>query len=273
MKEDLTIVITTKNGFFFTRYCIESITWTLPRGSYELIVVDNGSTDETCNLRELDGIRLIENGGTSLYSSWNMGIEAARNEFVMVLNNDIVFLTPNWWQWLRRGLVDHGFDWVFPLSIESQRPIFGARERIEQSSALDALVAEHRPGWFEACAFAIHKRILDDVGSFDDTFDIWYGEKDYEIRLLAAGRKYAAVQNVVVRHFGSSTLRVGFENQSTFDRGFAEDIPSLNLRAREDYEKFQHKWSDSQLAPLGLRMPEFGRRPLAVQDPSQRCVQ
>ncbi len=264
MTKDLTIVVTTKNGYSFTRYCLESITWTLPRELYDIVIVDNGSTDETLDFQGLDGIRFVENQGASLYGSWNIGIEEARTEFVVVLNNDVVFVTPDWWRWLRAGLNEHDLDWVFPLGIESQKPFFDTYKVIRESASLGKLVIESRLGWFEACCFAIRKSLVNDLGSFDDRFEIWYGEKDYEIRLLASARRYAAIRNVVIRHFGSSTLRVGLDERRVFEGAAIEDLANLNSRAHADFETFKRKWSDAELAPLGLRIPPFGRKSLAV---------
>jgi GT2 family glycosyltransferase len=263
----ISVVITTKNGYTFTRHCLESLTWTLPRSAYEVIIVDNGSTDETSDLRESHDVRFIENRGNSLYGSWNMGIREARTEFVAVVNNDIAFLTRDWSSWLCAALTGDLLDWAFPLVIESQAPVFSSYDHVTDADVYPSLQVETRTGWFEACCFVIRRELLEDIGPFDEDFEIWYGEKDYEIRLLAAGRRYGAVRNAVIRHFGSSTLRVGFQERRKFEEDTGQ-LPQLNERALRDYHTFRAKWGETDLSSLGLRMPEFGRVPLAPGDGS-----
>lgn len=56
------IIILTHNLLQYTRQCIESIRQYTPYGSYEIIVVDNHSTDSTLDwLRAQDDIILITN--------------------------------------------------------------------------------------------------------------------------------------------------------------------------------------------------------------------
>ena len=59
----------------------------------EVIVVDNGSSDGTCEavqeLTQLDGrVRLVESGRTGVSSARNMGIEKARGEFITFCDAD-----------------------------------------------------------------------------------------------------------------------------------------------------------------------------------------
>ena len=69
----------------------------LPQGvEVEVLVVDNGSTDESASVAEQEGfqvLRLGRNEGVS--RALNRGIAACRGEWVAVLNNDVE-LTPDW---------------------------------------------------------------------------------------------------------------------------------------------------------------------------------
>jgi GT2 family glycosyltransferase len=54
-------------------------------------------------------------------------------------------------------------------------------------------------GKFEACCFFASKRLFSEIGPFDADFGVWYGEKDYEIRLLLANKRYGQAQGVAIR--------------------------------------------------------------------------
>ena len=95
------IVILTHNQLEYTRQCLESIR-RLTDEPYELIVVDNASTDGTVDyLRAMDGVRLIVNEvNRGFPAAVNQGIAASRGSQVLLLNNDTVVTTG----WLRRLL-------------------------------------------------------------------------------------------------------------------------------------------------------------------------
>jgi GT2 family glycosyltransferase len=257
MTPEVSIVVTTHDGYPFTRWCLESLAATLAPGSYEVILVDNGSADETLRLRS--HYRFVENSGTSLYESWNLGIEAARTEFVVCTNNDIWFCTRDWWSWLRRGL-ERGVDWVYPTVLEHQDVDLLLYERIAGAAAHDDLALTVERGTISACCFAMRRSLLEDVGRFDRQFDVWYGEKDYEIRLLMAGRRYGEVANAVVRHFGASTIDLAHADPRDF--AFERRGRRFEEIARADYDRFQRKHESTPLESIGLRMPGFGPLPL-----------
>jgi GT2 family glycosyltransferase len=257
----VTIVVTTHNNFVLTRACIESITWSLPPDRYELIIVDDRSTDATADLAR--DYRFISNEQGSLYRSWNLGIDAATHDHVVVANNDVLFCSIDWWRWLDRAL--EVADWVFPECLESQAPFPGMYAILRAAERLQDLVFEPRRGYIEASSFAINRSLLDRVGRFDPQFDIWYGEKDFEIRLLQARCVYGRVRNAITRHYKSSTLTLDLGERRPYEALYSRD-PGMDARGRRDHEAFLRKWSPADLERVGLCMPPYGRRDLAAGD-------
>src|SRR4029079_18474604 len=84
------IVIPVFNNLSFTKSCIESIFQNTPSGLYELIVVDNGSTDGTADyLRGLSQIRFIRNRKNLFFARGsNRGGWAARAHNIGFLHHD-----------------------------------------------------------------------------------------------------------------------------------------------------------------------------------------
>ena len=95
------IVIVTYNQIEFTRQCLDSIRL-LTDEPYELIVVDNGSTDGTVEyLQAMPDVRLIENDSNRGFpAAANQGMAVAAGKQVLLLNNDVVVTTG----WLGRML-------------------------------------------------------------------------------------------------------------------------------------------------------------------------
>ena len=86
----VSIIIPVHNQWPVTAHCLRSIAEDFPVVGYELIVVDDASTDETASrLGDVVGIRVVrleENRG--FLGAVNAGLEMARGRFVVLLNND-----------------------------------------------------------------------------------------------------------------------------------------------------------------------------------------
>ncbi len=86
----ISIVIPVYNKFEYTYHCLESILANSREQSYEVIVVDDCSQDETpTQLANINGIKVIRNAtnGGFIYSC-NTGAQAARGKYLVLFNND-----------------------------------------------------------------------------------------------------------------------------------------------------------------------------------------
>ena len=93
------VIIPNLNGAGWLRDSIESI-WAQTEQDFELIVIDNGSTDESLEIaRSYCGnprYHLIENSENTGFShAVNQGIAMAKGEYMALFNND-AFAEPNW---------------------------------------------------------------------------------------------------------------------------------------------------------------------------------
>lgn len=91
---DLSIIILSFNTKDLILQCIESIKKSKPKTKYEIIVVDNGSTDGSVKaLRKLKNISLILNKENLGFSKANnQGIKKAKGRYVLLLNSDILVM-------------------------------------------------------------------------------------------------------------------------------------------------------------------------------------
>lgn len=86
----VSIVVPVYNKIEFTFHCLASVRRNSGSLPYEVIVVDDCSKDETSPvLARISGLRVIRNKKNSGFiESCNAGAEAARGEFLVMLNND-----------------------------------------------------------------------------------------------------------------------------------------------------------------------------------------
>ncbi len=90
-KKDLSIVIVSYNAVHFLRKCLKSVIIQTEGISYEIIVVDNASTDETQQLMTLEypGIQFLRNEqNVGFAAANNMAISETNSRYVLLLNPD-----------------------------------------------------------------------------------------------------------------------------------------------------------------------------------------
>lgn len=93
----VSIIIPTYGKISYTLTCLASIAAHCPRVSFEIIVIDDGARDGSTNiLKKLKTIRLlISSHNQGFIRSVNMGAQAARGEYLYILNND-TRVTAHW---------------------------------------------------------------------------------------------------------------------------------------------------------------------------------
>lgn len=114
----MTSVITAiHNGLAVNRLFYESLK-TYSAEAFELIVIDNASTDGSREFFQSVGAKVIENKENYSYPfCQNQGIKEATGEWLAFLNNDIV-VAPEWDRRLRQVADFHGLEVITPCGIE-----------------------------------------------------------------------------------------------------------------------------------------------------------
>ena len=209
------IVILSYNGFQITKQCIESIRNTTPQHAYELIVVDNASTDGSVKwLKEQKDIKLIcnqENKGFP--EGCNQGILLAENKSdILLLNNDTL-VPENAIFWLRMGLYENKLVGATG-SVSNNCPNY---QTIMESGITDQnytdtarkynvpLIAPYEEkSWLVGFAMLIKRWVLNKVGLLDTRFTPGnFEDNDLCFRILKAGFKIRLCLNSFIFHYGS----------------------------------------------------------------------
>jgi len=212
------IVIPSYNQADYLARCIESIE-THTAEPYEIIVVDNGSTDGTeayLNRRagSLRYKRLETNRGFA--GGVNQGLMMAKGETIVILNNDTL-VTNGWLTHMLRCLQsDPRIGAVGPVTnyISGEQQISVPYNNVEQM--WEFATAFSRPDeskWKQTdrlVGFCVlfRKELLERVGYFDEGFRVGnYEDDDWMIRIRLCGLRLVIAGDAFIHHFGSVSMK------------------------------------------------------------------
>lgn len=87
---DVSIVIPVHNKFDVTYVCLAGLLFARTRASFEVIVVDDGSSDTTCKIEDIaPGVVYVRNEvAQGFVGACNAGAAVARGRYIVFLNND-----------------------------------------------------------------------------------------------------------------------------------------------------------------------------------------
>jgi len=208
----ISVVIPVHNARKTIEKCLKSLS-ELNYPAYEVIVVDDGSTDDTADLCAAhEWVRLIrlDKGGPG--RARNAGIEVAKGDLIAVTDGDCV-VDREWLKELAEGFTAEdvagvGGDQRSPddetgtgrLIQDFLKTIGFMTEYIKTGSVA------HETNHNASCNVAYRKTVLNEVGGFDET--LWPGE-DVELDLRIKKRGYRLLYNprAVVGHYRPDTYR------------------------------------------------------------------
>jgi GT2 family glycosyltransferase/precorrin-6B methylase 2 len=235
------IVILSYNGYQLTKECIESIRNNTSKQAYELVVVDNASSDQSVEwLKQQKDIKLIcnlENKGFP--EGCNQGIQLAENESdILLLNNDTL-VPENAIFWLRMGLYENELVGATG-SVSNNCPNYQTIKEsgvtnqnytaIARNYNVPLISPYEEKSWLVGFALLLKRSVLKQVGVLDTRFTPGnFEDNDLCFRILEVGFKIRLCLNSFIFHYGSSSFNKNKENFL------------MLLKANE--KKFIDKWS------------------------------
>ena len=221
------LIVLTWNQRGLTLECLDSLaTLDYPTEQLHIVVVDNGSTDETAQaIREQHpAVTVLENSENLGYAGGNnVGIHYAlahEADYICILNNDVT-VAPDFLTSLLaafRGHADVGV--VTPLVAEMAGPEqvwalgavvdwqTGTVHRLHVGEAVSRLqaVAPFEVDIASGAAMLAKREVFEHVGLLDEAFYLYYEETDWCLRARQVGYGILAVSSSVVWHKVSATL-------------------------------------------------------------------
>jgi GT2 family glycosyltransferase len=243
----VSVVVCSYNGSRTIRESLERLAH-VDYPNFEVIVVDDGSTDDTATIaREFD-VRLIRTENRGLSSARNTGIHAARGEIVAFLDDD-AWPDPHWLQYLAHTFRNSTHAAVGGPNIApaGDGPIAKCVANAP-GGPIHVLVsdqeAEHVPG----CNLAGRRTHLIEVGGFDAQFRVAGDDVDLCWKLQARGWSLGFSHAGMVWHHRRNSVRAYWKQQVGY--GKAEAL--LARKWPEKYNLAGHaRWS-GRLYGVGL---------------------
>lgn len=233
---DLSIVIVNYNVKEFLTQCIDSLFQSQTQYSFEVIVVDNASADsgEQDILDQFPEVRWINNAqNIGFGKANNIGFEAARGTYTLILNPDTVVQSDTIQKCLRYlnehpevgGLGIQGIDGSGQFLPESKRALPTPLVALWKISGLSALFPtskvfaryhlghlskdhNHDVDILVGCFMMVPTQLLREVGGFDPRYFMYGEDIDLSYELLKTGKKnvYFA-ESKIIHYKGESTKR------------------------------------------------------------------
>jgi GT2 family glycosyltransferase len=252
----VSVVVCTYNGARTMRDCLEGLR-RLAYPDYEVIVVDDGSSDATAAIARRYDCRLIRTKNRGLSAARNTGLEAATGEIVAYLDDD-AYPDPYWLTYLGATFLSTAHAGVGGPNIAP--PGDGAiAECVARAPGgpVHVLVsdreAEHIPG----CNMAFRRACLEAIGGFDPQFRTAGDDVDLCWRLQERGWTLGFQPAAVVWHHRRNSVRTYWKQQIGYGRAEA----MLERKWPEKYNGPGHvRWAGRIYGPgltrmLGWRRP------------------
>jgi GT2 family glycosyltransferase len=263
----VSIIIPVYNKHLYTFNCLRSLIETRSEIPFEVIIVDDCSTDETtAMLSKVSGIRVIRNPhNEGFLNSCNTGAQAARGEYLLFLNNDTVVT----YRWLDE--IIKTFE-VYPDAGLVGAKLIYPDGRLQEAGGI---IWNDATGWnygrlddprkpqynyareVDYCSGAcitVRARLFRSIGGFDIRYvPAYFEDTDLAFQVRSAGYKvfYQPRSNVV--HFegisSGTNIKIGVKRYQELNRhkfidkwgGIlpAHGSPGKNIRLQSD--RFAHK--------------------------------
>lgn len=215
----VSIVLLAYNHLDYTKLAVESIYKYTSHINFELITVNNGSSDGTReyfdSLPNKKKIHLDENVGP--VNGFNIGMKAAEGKYTASVCNDFIFTT----RWMDNLLTciesDDKIGFVSPggSNISNHQMIQGNYSNLEEMQQFAEQYNQSDPSKWEErvrllpCVLMVRTKLLKEIGYFDPEF--YFGEfadDDLSFRIRRAGYKLIFAKDTFTYHFGSITTEV-----------------------------------------------------------------
>ncbi len=221
---DLTIIIVSWNTSGLLAQCLNSVYETGSRFAFDVIVVDNGSTDGSVSMVEerFPSVRLIKNQRNQGFArANNQGLEISRSRYFMLLNSDTIVLP---------GVIDT------LIEIADQNPgvgmlgpkLLNMDGSLQESwysfpSILSEMVGRNfrsrtpvpnlrntfEVDWIMGACMLVRSEVLQSVGKLDEDYFFYSEETDWCFRIKRQNWKIWYTTNTAIYHLGGGSTKRG----------------------------------------------------------------
>lgn len=223
-KDKISIIIPNKDHVEDLRCCIDSIKSNSTYRNYEVIIVENNSTDNSTfsyydEIIGEENIKVIKYPGAFNYSAINnYAASQASGDFLLLLNNDTKIVNPdsivNMHKLSKRldaGAV--GAKLLYPDGTIQHAGVYigvnGIADHVWKGYPSDAFVnmnslnVEHQVSAITGACLMVKKSLFDKFGGLNEDLEVAFNDIDFCLRLQEAGYKNIYTPGAVLTHYES----------------------------------------------------------------------
>lgn len=219
MKRKTSIIMITYNNFNYTKDCIESIYKYTKKNTYEIIIVDNCSTDETRDwLKHQENLKVILNEeNLGFPKACNQGIDIAdRKNDILLLNNDTI-VTTNWLRNLKICLEsDSNIGAVGSICNHDENEQgcdfsyddFDSMQKLAKKNNISDKSRWEEKVFLIGFCLLIKREVMNKIKYLDEEYSPGYIEdNDLSLRIIKEGYKLILCHDSFIHHYLGTSFR------------------------------------------------------------------
>jgi GT2 family glycosyltransferase len=235
----VSVVVCAYNAERTMEACLVSLE-SLNYGDYEVIVVNDGSTDRTLEIAQrFPYARIISQPNMGLSAARNVGAEAATGEIVAYTDSDCV-ADPDWLAYLIGTMVRHGYVACGgPNYAPPEDSLVPSAVAVSPGGPTHVLLTDETAEHIAGCNMAFRRDVLLAAGGFDPVFRSAGDDVDMCWRLMDQGHTIGFSPAAMVWHFRRNTVQAYFSQQ----RGYGKAEALVYRKHPQRFNMFgQAKW-------------------------------
>lgn len=251
--EDLvSIIIANKDHSDDLRKCLNSIFEKTTYKNYEIIVVENNSTEQQTfdyyeEIKNKHGVKVVrwDGGGKFNYSAINnLGVRESNGKYILLLNNDTEVISPDWITEMvmfaqRNDVGAVGAKLYYPddtiqhaglgIGLLTLAGHYFRNFPRQHPGYMGRLIYAHNVSAVTAACVMIRRDVWDEVGGLDETFEVAFNDVDICMQIRRAGYLIVWTPFAELYHYESKS------------RGLDSD-PQKRKRFLGEVQRFQKRW-------------------------------
>lgn len=247
----ISIVIPTRDMARLLEKCLESIFHKTTYANYEVLVIDNGSVKPDIHhlfakwrQREPERFRVMYLDIPFNYSRLNNeAVKQARGELLVLLNNDVEIITPNWLEEMAGQAMRPSIGTVGAKLLYADQTIQHAGVTLGIGGVGDHSHRGYGPeevGYFgrllivadyaavTGACLMVRKELFTQVGGLEEKLTVAFNDVDFCLKLLAKGFYNVVLPQVKLYHFESKSR--GYENTPEKMERFLDEVNFMKQR-------------------------------------------
>jgi GT2 family glycosyltransferase len=223
----ISILIPTKDYPEILNKCLKSIYTKTEYKNFEIIVLNNSSKKrETYDLfkkykKEYSNFKVVDVNMEFNYSKINnIGVNEAKGDYVVLLNNDTEVISPKWLHYMvGYAMQDHigavGVKLLYPdntiqhcgvvLGIANTASHFGIGINKNDNGPFARYMVPYNNGAVTAACLMVSKNKYLEVGGLDEELKVAFNDVEFNVKLLKAGYYNVCLPQVKLYHYESKT--------------------------------------------------------------------